>query len=53
MMVQSGATGFYPRVIQEGILQAGDAINLIPGPREVSIAHINDWRRKGRQHDLF
>lgn len=53
MMVQSGATGFYLRVIREGVLQAGDAIALSPGPREVSIASINDRRRKGRQRDLF
>jgi MOSC domain-containing protein YiiM len=43
-MVQSGATGFYLRVLLEGILQAGDAITLLLGPREVPIAHINDWR---------
>lgn len=53
MMVQSGATGFYLRVIREGVLQAGDAVALIPGPREVSIMQINDRRRKGRQRDLF
>jgi MOSC domain-containing protein YiiM len=53
MMVQSGATGFYLCVVQEGILQAGDAITLLPGPREVSIVQINDQRRRGRQRDLF
>ena len=53
MMVQSGSTGFYLRVIQEGVLEAGDAIALIPGPREVSITRINDQRRRGRQRDLF
>ena len=53
MMVQSGATGFYLRVIEEGSLRAGDAITLLPGPRDVSIAQVNDWRWKGRQRDLF
>ncbi len=53
MMVQSGATGFYLRVIQEGALQAGDSIVLTPGPREVSIVQINDRRWRGRQRDLF
>ena len=53
MMVQSGATGFYMRVIGEGILQAGDAITLVEGPREISIAQINGRRRTGRQRDLF
>lgn len=53
MMVQSGATGFYLRVVREGALQAGDAITLSPGPREVSIVHINDWRRRAGQLDLF
>lgn len=53
MMVQSGATGFYLRVLREGVLQAGDAVTLTPGPRDVSIAQVNDWRRRGRQLDLF
>jgi MOSC domain-containing protein YiiM len=53
LMVQSGASGFYLRVVREGALQAGDAIRLSPGPREISIAQINDRRRKGRQRDLF
>lgn len=53
LMVQSGATGFYLRVIHEGILQAGDPLTLLPGSREVSIASINDWRRRGGQLDLF
>jgi MOSC domain-containing protein YiiM len=52
-MVQSGATGFYLGVVQEGVLQPGDPISLEPGPREVSIARVNDQRRKGRQRDLF
>lgn len=53
LMVQSGATGFYLRVIREGSLEQGDAIHLAPGLRDVSIAQINDQRRRGRQRDLF
>jgi MOSC domain-containing protein YiiM len=53
MMVQSGATGFYLSVVQEGVLQADDPITLLPGPREVSIRQINDRRRRGRQPELF
>ncbi len=52
-MVQSGYTGFYLRVIETGMLQAGDTIVLIPGKREVTLASINERRRKGRQRDLF
>ncbi len=53
LMVQSGASGFYLRVLQEGMVTAGDAVTLNAGPRELSIAQINDRRRKGRQHDLL
>lgn len=53
LMVQSCFTGFYLRVVQTGTIQAGDAIVLQPGPRQVSIARINDQRRKGRQRELF
>lgn len=52
-MLQAGCSGVYLKVIQTGSLQAGMAISLLPGPREVSIAKINDQRRKGRQRDLF
>jgi MOSC domain-containing protein YiiM len=53
LMVQSGASGFYLRVLQEGTITAGDAVALTAGPRAVSIVQINDRRRKGRQRDLF
>jgi MOSC domain-containing protein YiiM len=53
LMVQSGASGFYLRVLREGTVTAGDAVTLNAGPRELSIAQINDRRRKGRQRDLF
>jgi MOSC domain-containing protein YiiM len=53
MMVQTGNSGFYLRVVQSGEIQAGEAITLVPGPRKTSIAQINERRRKGRQRDLF
>lgn len=52
-MLQSGYSGVYLKVVEPGSLQAGDAIELLPGRREVSIASINDRRLKGRQRDLF
>ena len=53
MMVQAGNSGFYLRVVEPGVLQAGDAVTLLPGPRQTSIAQINERRRTGRQRDLF
>jgi len=53
MMLQAGCSGFYLRVIETGELQAGDAVRLIPGKRETSLAQINERRLKGRQRDLF
>jgi MOSC domain-containing protein YiiM len=52
-MLQAGCSGVYLKVIQTGSVQAGLPIALVPGPREVSIAQINDQRRRGRQRDLF
>lgn len=40
LMVQSGWCGFYLGVVEPGQLQAGDAIELIPGPREVSVREL-------------
>jgi MOSC domain-containing protein YiiM len=53
LMTQSGFSGFYLRVVQEGSVQAGDAIELTPGPRRISIDQINQQRRTGPQQDLF
>lgn len=53
MMLQSGFSGFYLRVVETGEIAAGDAVVLIAGPRETSIVQINERRRKGRQQDLF
>lgn len=53
MMIQSGYSGFYLRVIDTGSIEAGDAMTLMPGPREVALSWLNERRRKGRQEDLF
>lgn len=52
-MTQSGFTGFYLRVLECGSLCAGDAVQVLPGAREMAVAAINERRRKGRQQDLF
>jgi MOSC domain-containing protein YiiM len=40
MMAQSGYCGFYLAVRQGGTIAAGEAFELIPGPREVSIQEL-------------
>ncbi len=52
-MLQSGYSGVYLKVVQPADVEAGMALQLIPGAREVSIASINARRLKGRQRDLF
>lgn len=52
-MLQAGFSGFYLRVIETGTLAAGDAVRLIPGKRDTSLAQVNERRLKGRQRDLF
>jgi MOSC domain-containing protein YiiM len=53
LMNQSGHTGFYLRVLQPGIIAAGDLATVLAGPRQRSIAQINASRRTARQPDLF
>ena len=40
LMVQSGWCGAYLAVLEEGSVQAGDPIDLQPGPREVGIPEL-------------
>ncbi|MBI3368110.1 MAG: MOSC domain-containing protein [Burkholderiales bacterium] len=40
LMAQSGYCGSYLAVMQPGQVQAGDEIELIPGPREVNIREL-------------
>jgi len=52
-MLQSGYSGVYLKVLNPAEIEAGVTMQLIPGPREVSIASINDRRHRGRQRALF
>jgi len=52
-MLQSGFTGVYLKVITPAEITTGQTIQVLAGPREVSIADINRQRLKGRQRDLF
>ena len=40
LMGQSGWCGGYLAVIEPGQIQAGDVIELLPGPREVNIREL-------------
>ena len=40
MMAQSGYCGSYLAVVTPGEVQAGDAFELQPGPREVGLAEL-------------
>lgn len=40
LMVQSGFCGAYLGVIEPGSVRAGDAIELLPGPREVNLRDL-------------
>ena len=40
LMQQSGFCGAYLTVLESGTLQAGDAIKLVPGPREVGLREL-------------
>ncbi|HEX5354989.1 MAG TPA: MOSC domain-containing protein [Aquabacterium sp.] len=48
MMAQSGYCGFYLTVRQPGTIAAGESYELIPGPREVSIAEL--FKAKMHRH---
>jgi len=48
-MVQSGYSGVYLSVLVTGQVRAGDAIIVQPGPRELSIDSVNQWRRDSRR----
>lgn len=52
-MLQSGYSGVYLKVVCPGTVQTGARILLVPGPRDMRIAQINDRRLKGRQRDLW
>lgn len=49
MMAQSGYCGFYLAVRREGTLAAGEAFELIPGPREVGVVELFKARMKNKE----
>ncbi len=49
MMAQSGYCGFYLAVRREGTLAAGEAFELIPGPREVGVVELFKSRMKKKE----
>ena len=48
LMVQSGYCGFYLAVRREGTIEAGQAFELLPGPREVGIVELFKARMKNK-----
>ena len=49
LMAQSGYCGAYLAVLHPGTLQAGDEIELIPGPREVNLRELFMARQRQRR----
>lgn len=50
LMSQSGFCGAYLGVLEPGLLTAGDAVRLVPGPREVNLRELFKARMGGRAH---
>ena len=48
LMQQSGYCGSYLSVIDTGTVQAGDEVELVPGPREVNLRELFMARRSAR-----
>lgn len=46
LMVQSGYCGFYLAVKREGTITAGEAFELVPGPREIGVVELFKARMK-------
>ena len=49
LMTQSGYCGAYLAVLHPGTLQAGDEIELIPGPRQVNLRELFMARQRRRR----
>jgi len=53
-MIQSNTTGWYLKVLQEGVIKAGDSIEVIPGERQLSIwVQSSSFYNKSTQADLW
>lgn len=48
LMAQSAYCGFYLAVKREGTIAAGEAFELLPGPREVGLVELFKARMKGK-----
>jgi MOSC domain-containing protein YiiM len=48
LMAQSAYCGFYLAVKREGTLAAGEAFELLPGPREVGLVELFKAKMKGK-----
>lgn len=48
LMNQSGYCGTYLAVMQTGTVQAGDEVEILPGPREVNLRQLFLARMRGR-----
>jgi MOSC domain-containing protein YiiM len=51
VMVQNGLTGWYLSVASEGVIRAGDAVQLLPGPRTLSL--VERQRQVFRRVDVL
>jgi len=54
-MIQSAKSGWYLRVRQPGVIQAGDTVRVVPGPRKVTIEQQNRLllQKQSSSQDLF
>jgi len=53
-MVQSNQSGWYLKVLKTGMIRAGDAVEVLPGPRELSILiQSAGFYNKSKQSDLW
>ncbi|MBT9597629.1 MAG: MOSC domain-containing protein [Vitreoscilla sp.] len=48
LMVESGYCGAYLAVVEPGVVQAGEAFTLLPGPREVGLLELFRARTAGK-----
>ena len=49
MMAQSGFCGSYLAVVEPGQVTAGDAVEVVPGPRQVNLRELFRARMKARE----
>ena len=53
-MVQSNQSGWYLKVLKTGTIRAGDTVDVLPGPRELSILiQSSSFYNKSKQSDLW